>query len=166
MIVSSDHRIQVFCAYLCAGNAQEAYAHEHAADSHLSVSELDTVEVEDTQAVCTDQTVESQNLVHLDGRHKRASSLPDDVGDSHDVGELAGEWSSNRSITQLDGRWLVSVQFLFKHRHGELLRHLAGCVLCPLFLDLLRGLWWLLYHWLRWRRVFLIESSVLLLSFL
>lgn len=66
---------------LGSGDAKETNRHEHSCDSDLVVAKLDTVEVLDRERVCSDQTVESENLVHLDGRHKRASSLSDNVGD-------------------------------------------------------------------------------------
>ncbi len=41
----------------CARDRQEADTHHHAADCDLPVTKLDTIEVEDTQAVGTDETI-------------------------------------------------------------------------------------------------------------
>lgn len=87
--------------YLCTRDRQEADTHEDAADGDLTVTKLDTIKVEDTQTVCADQAVQRKNLVHLDGGDKCASSLSDDVRNGNDIGKLAGERSSNGSVTEL-----------------------------------------------------------------
>lgn len=66
---------------LGARNAQETNRHEHPSNSNLIVAELDTVQVLYTKTVGRDETVEREDLVHLDGCYKCASALADDVGD-------------------------------------------------------------------------------------
>jgi len=61
--------------------AQEADRHQHPSDRHLIVSELDAVQILDTETVCCNKAVESQNFVHLDGGDQCASTLSDNVRD-------------------------------------------------------------------------------------
>lgn len=109
-----------YTTYLGAGDGKEANTHQHTADGDLAVTELDTIQVDDTQTVSTDQTVQSENLVHLDSRNESATTLAENVGDGNDISQLAGEGSGNGRITQLDGRGLAVIQFLFHHGSGEL----------------------------------------------
>ena len=81
--------------YLRAGDAQEADRHEHTIDCDLVVAELDAVQVLYTQTIRRAETIESKDLVHLDGSHKRASSLADNVRDSDNVGKLGCERRSD-----------------------------------------------------------------------
>lgn len=67
--------------YLRTRNTVEADRHEHPGDGHLIVTELDTIQVQNTQTVRCDETVESKDLVHLDSGDKRASALADNVRD-------------------------------------------------------------------------------------
>lgn len=71
---------KAYTPYLCARDAQETDRHQHPADSHLIITKLDAVKILHTQAVCSDETVQRQDLVHLDRRDQRTATLPDDVG--------------------------------------------------------------------------------------
>ena len=62
-------------------NAQEADRHEHTIDCDLVVAELDAVQVLYTQTIRRDETIESKDLVHLDGRDQGAAALANDVRD-------------------------------------------------------------------------------------
>ena len=66
--------------HLSAGDTEEADGHQHAADSHLVITKLDTIEVLHAQAVCSDQAIQRQDLVHLNSSNESATSLSDDVG--------------------------------------------------------------------------------------
>lgn len=55
--------------YLGPRDGEEADTHQHSADGNLTISEFDTIEINDTQAVCADETIESKNFVHLDRRN-------------------------------------------------------------------------------------------------
>jgi hypothetical protein len=72
-------------------NGQKANTHEHSTDSDLSISELDTLEVQNAQTVSADQAVKCENLVHLYGSHQGATTLSNDVGNSDDVAEFASQ---------------------------------------------------------------------------
>ena len=65
----------------CLGmrDTQEANRHEHTCDCHLIVAELDPIQILHTQTVRRVETVECEDLVHLDSCHERAASLPNDV---------------------------------------------------------------------------------------
>lgn len=69
------------CSYLGSRYAQEAYRHEHTCHRHLVVTELDAVEVLHAETVRGDQTVQSEDLVHLNSRHQGASTLTNDMRD-------------------------------------------------------------------------------------
>lgn len=60
---------------------QEADGHKHACDRHLVVSKLDTIKILYAQTVCRDETVECEDLVHLDRSYKGAATLSDNMGD-------------------------------------------------------------------------------------
>lgn len=67
--------------YLGPRDTQETNTHQHTGDCHLVVTKLDAVKVLNRQGIGSDKAVEGENLVHLDGRDKSASTLADDVGD-------------------------------------------------------------------------------------
>lgn len=67
--VSNDTSQNGHTPYLCARDAQEADRHQHPAHSHLIITKLDPIQILYAQRVCSDETVQSQDLVHLDGRH-------------------------------------------------------------------------------------------------
>ena len=67
--------------YLCTRDTQEANRHEHPANGDLIITKLDTVEILYTKTVCSDKTIQGENLVHLDGRNESAATLPDDMCD-------------------------------------------------------------------------------------
>src|SRR6185312_10084356 len=92
---------------LGAGNTEEADRHEHTTDCVLSITELDSLEVQDGEGVGANQTVEGKNLVHLNGGNESAPALADDVGNGNDVSELRSERSSDRCITKLKSGWFV-----------------------------------------------------------
>ncbi|CAI6099130.1 unnamed protein product [Clonostachys chloroleuca] len=96
-------------------DVEEADRHEDTADGVLGVTELDTLQVEDGQRVGTDETVESENLVHLNGSDESAAALANDVGDSNDIAQLRREWGSDGSVTKFQGRWLVISQIRLHH---------------------------------------------------
>lgn len=70
-----------FLHRLGARDAQEAHAHEHTSDSHLIVTKFDAVEVLNGERIRGDQTVEREDLVHLDRGDQCTSPLSDDVRD-------------------------------------------------------------------------------------
>lgn len=74
--------------YLGPRDTQETNTHQHTGDSHLVVTKLDAVKVLNRQGIGSDKAVEGENLVHLDGRDKSASTLADDVGDYHTVSKI------------------------------------------------------------------------------
>lgn len=47
----------------------------------MIVTKLDSVEVLNAKTVCRDETVQSQNFVHLNGCDERAAPLPNDMCD-------------------------------------------------------------------------------------
>lgn len=67
-------------SHLGSRDAQEAYGHEHSSDRDLVIAKLDSIEILYTETVRCNQTVQSEDLVHLDGGNKGASSLPDNRG--------------------------------------------------------------------------------------
>ena len=67
--------------YLCTRDTQEANRHEHPANGDLIITKLDTVEILYTKTVCSDETVQGENLVHLDGRDEGTATLSDDMCD-------------------------------------------------------------------------------------
>lgn len=71
-----------------AREREEADRHEHSTDSNLSVTKLDTIQIKNGQGVGRNETVQGQNLVHLNSGNKGTSSLTDDVRDSNNVSEL------------------------------------------------------------------------------
>ena len=111
-------------AHFGSRDGEEADAQHHAADRDLPVAELDAVQIQHAQTVGTDQAVQGEDLVHLDCRHQRASSLADDVRNRHDVRQLAREWSRDGRIAQLDARGFIFVNLGVHH----LLRQLASQV--------------------------------------
>lgn len=66
---------------LGAGYAQEANGHEHPIDRNLVVAKFDAVQVQNTQTICGDEAIESEDLVHLNSSYKRAASLADNSSD-------------------------------------------------------------------------------------
>ena len=48
----------MLASYLCSRDGEEADAHEHTADCHLTVSKFDAFQIQYTQAVSTDQAIE------------------------------------------------------------------------------------------------------------
>ena len=65
----------------CLGmrDTQEANRHEHTCDCHLIVAKLDPIQILHNQTVYCNETVECEDLVHLDSYHESAASLPNDV---------------------------------------------------------------------------------------
>ena len=80
---------------LGSGDGQEADAHEHTTNCNLTIAELDTFEVQHTETVGADQTIESENFVHLNSCHESATTLSNDVGNGNDVAQLARERGSD-----------------------------------------------------------------------
>jgi hypothetical protein len=76
-------------------DGQEADAHEHSTDRDLTISEFDTLEIQNTETVRGYQAVESKNLVHLNSGHESATTLSDNVRNRDNVAELTGEWCSD-----------------------------------------------------------------------
>jgi hypothetical protein len=68
-------------SHLGSRNAEEANRHEHPINSNLVISKLDPIEVLNAKTVGGDQAIQSQDLVHLDGRNQRTPALPDNVRD-------------------------------------------------------------------------------------
>ena len=66
-------------AYLGARDAQEADGHEHTADGDLIVAELDAIQILHAQGVRCNETIEGENLVHLNRCNERAPALTDDM---------------------------------------------------------------------------------------
>lgn len=66
-------------SYFCAGNAKETDTHEHASYCDLIIAELDTIQVLDAQAICGDEAVQRENLVHLNGCNQGAPALANDI---------------------------------------------------------------------------------------
>lgn len=62
-------------------DTQETNAHEHARDRDLIIPILDPVQVLHAERISRDETVQRQDLVHLDRRDERAAALADDVRD-------------------------------------------------------------------------------------
>ena len=111
---------------LRARDAQEAYRHEQPTNGVLRVAKLDTLEVEHGQRVGADETVEGENLVHLDRGDERAPALADDVGDGNDVAQLGREGRSDGGVAELQGRGLVVAQLRLHHARGELVGEAGG----------------------------------------
>ncbi|KAI6768022.1 hypothetical protein HG530_006031 [Fusarium avenaceum] len=109
-----------------ARDAEEANRHEHTTNGVLGVAKLDTLKVEDGQGVSGDKTVESENLVHLNGGDKSAATLTNDVGHCNDVSELGSKGSSNRGITKFQSRWLIVSQFSLHHARCEFVSEASG----------------------------------------
>ena len=67
----------------CLGtrNTQEAHRHEHPINRNLVIAKLDSIEIQHAQAVCSDETVQSQDLVHLDSGNQGAAALTNDSSD-------------------------------------------------------------------------------------
>ena len=65
--------------YLCTRDTQEANRHEHPANGDLIITKLDTVEILYTKTVCSDKTIQGENLVHLDCCNQRAAALANDM---------------------------------------------------------------------------------------
>ena len=105
---------------LGARDGQEADAHEHTADGDLAITELDTLQVEDRQAVSADETVKGKDLVHLDGGNQSAAALTDDVGNGDNVAELRSERGSDGGITKLKRGRLVVIHVHVHHTRGKL----------------------------------------------
>jgi hypothetical protein len=95
--------------YLRARDGQEADAHHHTTDSNLTITKLDAIKVDDTQTVGTNQAVQSKNFVHLDRGNQSATTLADNVRNSNNVGQLAGERRGTGSVTQLNGGRLTLI---------------------------------------------------------
>lgn len=74
------HFSSCILTYLGPGDTQETNTHQHAGDGHLVITKLDAVKVLNRQGIGRDKTVESENLVHLDGGDQSASTLTDNVG--------------------------------------------------------------------------------------
>jgi hypothetical protein len=60
---------------------KKADRHEHTRDRHLVVSELDPIKILHAQTVRRDQTIECEDLVHLDRSDEGAATLSNDMGD-------------------------------------------------------------------------------------
>ena len=78
---NGEERDFVPITHLGARDAIEANRHEHSSDRDLVVTKLDTIQVLHTETVRRDETVERQDLVHLDRCDERAPTLADDVRD-------------------------------------------------------------------------------------
>ncbi|GKT85998.1 hypothetical protein Ct61P_03848 [Colletotrichum tofieldiae] len=105
-----------------ARDGQEADAHQDTADGVLAVTELDTLEVQHTQTVGANETVEGENLVGLNRCNKCATALADNVRDSNHVTQLASEGSGNGGVAKLQGGRLIVAQLVLHHAG----RHLVG----------------------------------------
>lgn len=103
-----------------ARDAEEADRHEHTTDGVLRVAKLDTLKVQDRQGVSGDKTVESENLVHLNGGNESATALSDNVGHGNNVSQLRGERSSNRGVTKLQSGWLIISKVGLHHARRKL----------------------------------------------
>lgn len=67
--------------YLGARNTQETNRHQHTADGDLVITKLDTIKVLHAQTVRRNETVQGEDLVHLNSRDQGTPSLPDDMSD-------------------------------------------------------------------------------------
>lgn len=67
--------------YLGTRDAQETNTHQHARDSDLVISKLDSIEILNRERVSGDETIERQDFVHLNSCHEGTSTLTDNVGD-------------------------------------------------------------------------------------
>ena len=65
--------------YLCTRDTQEANRHEHPTNGDLIITKLDTVEILYTKTVCSDKTIQGENLVHLNGGHEGAATLTNNM---------------------------------------------------------------------------------------
>jgi len=68
-------------AHLGSRNAVEANTHQDTGDGDLVISELDSVQVLDTQRVGGDKSVETKDQEHLSSGNQSTSTLTDDAGD-------------------------------------------------------------------------------------
>jgi hypothetical protein len=62
-------------------DTQETDTHEHTSNGDLVVTKLDTVEVLNGKRIGGDETVEGENLVHLDRGDQGTSALTNDIRD-------------------------------------------------------------------------------------
>lgn len=74
-----NHRREDSC--LWPRDEQEATRQQEALQRGLEITELDPLEVEHRLAVGQHQSVQSQDLEHLESGHQRAATLLDDVTD-------------------------------------------------------------------------------------
>lgn len=69
------------CSHLGSRDTQEADGHEHSSDRNLIITKLDPIEVLHAKTVRSNQTVQSEDLVHLNSGDESASPLSNDRGD-------------------------------------------------------------------------------------
>ena len=111
-----------------SGDEEEAAGQEKPLEGCLSVTELDSLQVENTLAVGQDQGIEGQDLEHLQGGHQSTPTLLDHVVDARDAGALTGKRSGYGGVSKLDYGGLLGLLQLLQH---------------PLELLLLSGQFWI-----------------------
>ena len=65
--------------YLSPRDTQETHRHKHPSNRNLIIAELDPVEILHAKTVRRNETVQRENLVHLNCRDQRCAALSDDV---------------------------------------------------------------------------------------
>ncbi|EEQ37936.1 hypothetical protein CLUG_02060, partial [Clavispora lusitaniae ATCC 42720] len=98
-----------FSKWLTTRNTQETHRQQDSRNGRLAITKLDTSQVQHRQRVGGNQTVQCQNLVHLDGRNQRTTTLTDNICNRGHIGQFRRERCGNRSVTQLQGWNIVLI---------------------------------------------------------
>ena len=91
----------------------------------LAITKLNTFQVEDALAVGENESVEGEDLEHLQRGDQRAPALLDHVVDARDAGGLAREGRSDGGVPELDDGRLLRLLQLLQHLL-QLLERLGG----------------------------------------
>jgi len=70
-----------FRTYSCSRNTHEADTHQDTSDRDLVISEFDTLKVLNRESPGGNQTIQSENLVHLNRSDESAATLTNNVDD-------------------------------------------------------------------------------------
>mmetsp|Transcript_12071 Transcript_12071/g.52005 ORF Transcript_12071/g.52005 Transcript_12071/m.52005 type:complete len:369 (+) Transcript_12071:1070-2176(+) len=99
------------------GERQRSCGERRAGRDHLVIATADAVEVEHREGVGADQAGEHENLLHLDRRHERAPTLPDDVDRAANGWDAGGKRRRHGGVAEFYLRSLLVLEALHLLHH-------------------------------------------------
>lgn len=67
--------------WFASGNTKETNSHQHTRDCNLEIAKFDTIKVQYRQTISRNQTIQGQNLVHLNCSNKGTTALTNNIVD-------------------------------------------------------------------------------------